>query len=233
MGKLTDDTLKLNIDINGNKAKKELAAMEQSTRNLKDTNKDLRLEMQKMEAQGKKNTTEYKALQNQFKANALSIKQNDVAMNKLRKELGLTGLTVKQLSQEQRRLKTAMDNTTPGTAAWKKYRTELDAVNKRQGELRTGSTGAGKAMNLLKGALPILGVGALVGVLKSAASELFNLTRQMQGDAVRSSTVFGNQLGYVEEQAAKVAKQMGLTTREFVANAAATADLLIPLDFTR
>ena len=233
MGKLTDDTLKLNIDINGNKAKKELAAMEQGTRNLKETNKDLRLEMQKMEAQGKKNTTEYKALQNQFKANALSIKQNDVAMNKLRKELGLTGLTVKQLSQEQRRLKAAMDNTTPGTAAWKKYKNELEAVNKRQGELRTGSSGAGKAMGLLKGALPILGVGALVSALKSAVSELFSLTKQMQGDAVRSSTVFGNQLGYVEEQAGKVAKQMGLTNREFVASAAATADLLIPLDFTR
>jgi hypothetical protein len=230
---LTNDTLKLNIDINGNKAKKELAAMEQSTKNLQDSNKSLRLEMQKMQAQGKKNTDEYKALQNQYKANNAVIRTNQARMQTLRQEIGLTGLTTKQLRQEQRRLKTAMDNTTPNTQAWNRYRTQLNAVNGRLQQVSTGSARAGGAMGLLKSALPFVSVGALVGILKSAATELFGLTQQMQGDAVRSSTVFGDELAYVEENAAKLAAQMGLTNREFVANAAATADLLIPLGFQR
>lgn len=233
MGKLTDDILKLNIDINGSKAKKELAGLEQSTKNLQDANKSLRTEMQKLEAAGKKGTAEYKQLSDQIRANNKTIRSNKDAMGKLRKEIGITGLTTKQLRQEQTRLKRAMDNATPKSDLWNKYNKQLKAVQKRQAQISTGSNKAGKAMGFLKSALPIASVGALMGVLKSATVELFGLTRQMQGDAVRSATVFGNQLGFVQQEAAKVAKQMGLTNREYVANAAATADLLIPLDFSR
>ncbi|MEG1935377.1 MAG: hypothetical protein RR141_05230, partial [Rikenellaceae bacterium] len=44
---------------------------------------------------------------------------------------------------------------------------------------------------------------------------------------------FGSELGYVEMQAEKVASRAGLTNKEFVAMAANTADLLVPMGFTR
>ena len=59
MGKLNDDTLKWTLEVNGKPAMKELNELEQSTRKLERTNKDLRVEMAKMEAHGKKNTAEY------------------------------------------------------------------------------------------------------------------------------------------------------------------------------
>ena len=92
-------------------------------------------------------------------------------------------------------------------------------------------------LSKLKGAagglLPAFGLAAIVGGLIRAGKQLFSLTSQIQGETIRSVTVFGDQLGYVEKQAEKVAEKMGVTNRQFVSMAANTADLLIPLDFTR
>jgi hypothetical protein len=230
---LTDDTLRLNIDINGSKARKELGTLEQSTKGLQATNKNLRLELKKLEAAGKANTNEYGRLQKQIRENNATIRTNKSRMEVLRKEVGLNGLTAKQLRTEYRKLKQAMDSTTPGTAAWKNYNKQLNAVKGRMDQVNTGSKRAGRSFGIFRELLPIAGVGALVGVLKGAVSELFNLAKVMEADSIRSSQVFGDNLGYVTEQAEQLAAKMGLTTREFVAAATATGDLLIPLDFTR
>ena len=55
----------------------------------------------------------------------------------------------------------------------------------------------------------------------------------MEADGRRASIVFGESLSYVEKEADKLSKKMGVTSKEFIAMSAATADLLIPLDFTR
>jgi hypothetical protein len=56
---------------------------------------------------------------------------------------------------------------------------------------------------------------------------------QMEGDSRRAAIVFGDSLSYVEGEADRLGKKMGVTNREFLAMAAATGDLLIPLDFSR
>jgi hypothetical protein len=233
MGKLNDDTLKWTLEVNGKPAMKELNELEQSTRKLERTNKDLRVEMAKMEANGKKNTAEYKALGAQIKDNNATMSTNKTRMEQLRKEVGLSALTTKQLRDEYRRLKNQMDNTTPGTPEWKKLRGELTAVQGRMSDLNTTGKKTNSMFGQFKSLLPVLGVAALVANIGQLSRELLGLAIQLEGDNRRATIVFGESLSYVEGEAKKLSKAMGVTTKEFIAAAVGTADLLVPLDFTR
>lgn len=88
----------------------------------------VREEMQKLEADGKKDSAAYKEL-----------KKEQDKLNKsfyeLRKEAGLTSLSYKELRQGARTLKRDMDKATPGTEEWKKLRADYLLTKQRMKEL--------------------------------------------------------------------------------------------------
>ncbi len=180
-----------------------------------------------------------------FKTAEKNLKSTQRAMGGLKKELfsvdkvmkNLSGATLNDLQKALRKTNTEMRRMRRTDPGWEEKRKQAQLLNQEVRRVRTemGSmqTPAQRFMGTVKSWLPALSVTAVIGGLKAIGTELFALTKQMQGDAVRSSTVFGNELGYVKEQGDKVAAQMGLTTREYTALAAATADLLIPLGFQR
>ena len=137
--KLRDEDLNLNIIVNGDKGKKELGDLEKSTRELTNRNKELRAEKERLIRAGKQESAEYKAVTKEITENNRAIKANEARMTELRKEIGLTGLTMKQLRSEQTRLKRLMDSATPGTPQWKMYRAELDKVEAQMAKVRAGS----------------------------------------------------------------------------------------------
>jgi TP901 family phage tail tape measure protein len=137
--KLRDEDLTLNIIVNGDKSKKELGDLEKSTRELTNRNKELRMEKEKLARAGKQETEEYKAIEKQLRENNKAIKTNEARMTELRKEIGLTGLTMRQLRSEQVRLKRLMDSSTPGTEQWKKYNAELLKVEAQIGKVSAGA----------------------------------------------------------------------------------------------
>lgn len=86
-----------------------------------------------------------------------------------------------------------------------------------------------------------IAVGAAMGTMaKDAISsalgygkELFNLGGQLEQMGIKADTVFGGQVGVVENWAKQNAAAMGLTRRETVGLATNMADLLIPMGFTQ
>lgn len=88
----------------------------------------VREEMQKLEADGKKDSAAYKELE----------KQQD-KLNKslygLRKEAGRTALTYSELRKQSRSLKAQMDNAIPGTEKWKALRADYLLTKQRMKEL--------------------------------------------------------------------------------------------------
>jgi TP901 family phage tail tape measure protein len=88
----------------------------------------VREEMQKLEADGKKDSAAYKELE----------KQQD-KLNKslygLRKEAGLTSLSYNELRKGARSLKAQMDNAIPGTEKWKALRADYMLTKQRMKEL--------------------------------------------------------------------------------------------------
>ena len=139
--KLRDEDLVLNVVINGDKAKKELGDLEQSTRELKNTNKDLRAEKEKLKRAGKEESDRYKEITALISQNNKTIKTNEARMNELRSEMGASGMTMKQLRREAKRLQSLLDDATYGTDNWRKYRAELDKVEAQMGKVKAKGKG--------------------------------------------------------------------------------------------
>jgi hypothetical protein len=233
MANLSDDILRWSLEINGNPAQKALGDLQQATYQLEQSNKKLRIELQKLEAAGKKNSQEYQELEKQIKSNATTITTNKVEMAKMRKEIGINGLTVQQLRTEYRHLKIQMDNTTPNTPEWNRLNKQLKEVKGRMDELNVGTKKAGSIFSGLKSLLPGLGITAAVAGIIKLGKEFLNLATSMEQVERKAKIVFGESLTMVNQAAAENAKRLGLTRNEFVKAAASTADLLVPLGFAR
>lgn len=147
---ISNEELKLTLTTSGaSKAQQEIADLDAETKKLTADTKELteaqsrlRDEQRRLREEGKKGTAEYKenakaindnkiAVDNNSKA----IKENKAKTAELRTELGLAGMTYRQLTKEKQRLTDLRDNTVHGTQQWKDYNTQLGAVNARMGEV--------------------------------------------------------------------------------------------------
>ncbi|MGJ8760405.1 MAG: phage tail tape measure protein [Polaribacter sp.] len=133
---ISDEDIKLNIIINGNAAQKEMIDLEKSTRKYKTANTELRLEKKQLITEGKKESQEFKNLSKEIRANNAVIKQNELRTEALRKEIGITGLTMNQLINRAKVLKLQLKHAVPDGADEKRYNAELRQISARLSELR-------------------------------------------------------------------------------------------------
>jgi len=132
---ISDEQMKLTVIINGNEAQKQLSDLEKSTRKLNEENKSLLLQKKLLEKQGQKDTDAYRALTRAIRDNNAEVTANKNKMKELQDQLGLTGLTLKQLSDKALALKLALRNTIPGSEMNQKYAAELKGIQDRINEV--------------------------------------------------------------------------------------------------
>lgn len=144
--RITDEDINLNIIVNGDDAQKKLFDLEKETRKLTETNKALSIEKKRLERQGKQETEEYKHLTQEIKNNSRQITENKARMSELQKEIGLTSLTMKQLSDMAGVLRMKLRNAIPGTEAYENYRRELSEVTERINELNNSADDSSSSM---------------------------------------------------------------------------------------
>ncbi len=223
----------------GSQVQKDMVEVQKNIALITNENDRLRIAKAKLESQNKKGSQEWKNVTAKIKENNQQLSVNKARLKVLESQMKVTDMTSKQLKNHIYSLTRQLGdvNKEIQPERWNRLNNELNTAQNQFNKVTGKTNKARGAMSQIKGLassfLPIAGVAGFVAILKSAGTELLALTKQMQGDAVRSSTVFGDQLGYVSQEAGKVAEKMGLTNREYVASAAATADLLIPLEFTR
>lgn len=115
-------------------------------------------------------------------------------------------------------------------ADWKKLNAVLDEHNQKLRGVKGGLDASKIGLQSLVG----LAAGAFtVDAVLSFGTELFNTGVQVQALERKYKQVFGTTLPQVTAEAEKHAKTMGLTTHEYLSQAAAAQDLLVPLGFTR
>src|SRR5690554_5602262 len=137
--RIVDEEMRFSIVVNGNEAQAELYKLEKSTRDLTASNKALKAERAKLQAQGKRGTEEYKRLSAEIKQNSTTIEANRTRMSALQKEIGVTGLTMSQLRKKASALRLQLQHMVPGSSIYKKLEADLQAVNTRLAQLRTGA----------------------------------------------------------------------------------------------
>ena len=141
--------------------------------------------------------------------------------------------TIVDIRKEFRAATKEIDLMTRGTAEYNAKAAEIKRLKGIMAEHSESLKVTGGMWAKFKDLIPMASIAGASAALLGFGKELFELSKTMESEARRSSIVFGDSLGYVQGEADKVAKKMGVTTKQFVAMAAATGDLLIPLGFTR
>ncbi len=159
--KITDEKLNVEMSINGvNKTQAEISKIQTSVRGLKNENEDLAAAKRKLIVEGKRESQTYKDLTSQQQKNKVAIDGYTKEQKKLQTQLGLTGLTMRQLGKHQNSLKAQMNNFVPGTPEWKKLNAELQETNARLGKVRGEMNQTGGVMGRMKKSLG--GFGSLL-----------------------------------------------------------------------
>ncbi|STD53111.1 phage tail tape measure protein [Empedobacter falsenii] len=134
--RIHEEDIRLDIIINNSQAQRDLFELEKKTKDLVSANKDLKKEQRLLEAQGKKNTQEYRNLTNQINQNTAQIRTNRAEMDRLQNEIGLTGLTMNQLTRRANQLRNSLRDMVPGSRQWQNLNAELTETTNRINQLR-------------------------------------------------------------------------------------------------
>lgn len=172
---MTSEEIQLRIVASGSAAKKELADLGQTQEDLK----------RKIEGLNKK-SKDYTATKRKLETELKSVNER---MRKLRGEMDLNGMSMRDLRNRANDLKRVMDNMNPDTPEWKRLNADLQRVNGRMKELRGSTQQLRGGFDGLKG---MLGKGLAIGVAVQGARELFEIGK-------RAITAFTQQAQAVEK----------------------------------
>lgn len=109
--RMQEDNIKYVVSAETAKAQQEIHKLSQETKDLAKEERARRQAMIELEAQGKKNTTEYKNLQKEAKELSDKIKDNNKQIGDLTKKVDINGMSMVQLKKRAKELQTQLDNT--------------------------------------------------------------------------------------------------------------------------
>ena len=145
--------------------------------------------------------------------------------------------SIKAIAAEQSRLNNKIKDSIIGTEEYENAVKGLAQTNTLLREHRQAVSGLEKGWSLSK-----VGIDKFVGVAAGAfavenllgyGKQLYGVGVQMDALNRKAQTVFGVTLPAVTAEAKKNAEAMGLTTSQYVAQAAAIQDILVPMGFQR
>jgi hypothetical protein len=181
--KISSDTVNFNLRIvGGDEIQDSITKIASDTHTLIDRNRELAIEMQKLEVQGKKETDAWKELQKIYKENAGTITKNKEIIRSLEKQLGISALTLNQLTKRAKELQGQLNNTSKSLnpQEYAKLQRELKAVKDRMGELRGLETPFQK---LRKTATSVLSGFSAFELIKTAIKGV----KQVIGDTITAT----------------------------------------------
>lgn len=185
--KLPEDEIKAAINIETAKAQEEIHKLTKSISSLRNQEKERRNAMVELEAQGKKNTTEYRNLEAEAKELSKQISDNNKEIQKLTKDLNVNGMTMTQLKKHAKELERQLDNTAESAnpEEYARLNQRLADVRDRMKQLRTSGLEVNKQMdqsttimNKLKMAAKAFIAVKVVGWLKSAHDQAYNTRKE-------------------------------------------------------
>jgi myosin heavy subunit len=213
------DDVNVVVMVDGKQAVNQLGELEMKSRDLKASLKDM-----------KKGTEEYIQANKQLDKVTGDIKQ-------LRNEIGLAGMTMQQLRNNQRDLNRELNNITPGTARYQELKTKLQEVNgviaKQQAEIRNVGDAAkqsGGFMNSFMGSFA-------AGILSKATDEIlafgkgsvqaFEESKQATAQLQASLKSTGEAAGLTQEEIMNLSNELKKQTGIDDDATNATASLLL------
>lgn len=137
--RITEDEIKYIISAESDRAQQAIHALTKKTKELQKEERVRKTAMVELEAQGKKNTKEYKNLEKECKEYSDKIKVNKKLIEEQSKKLDINALTMVQLRKRAKELQTQLDNTSRAANPHEYALLEknLNSVRSRMNDLKT------------------------------------------------------------------------------------------------
>lgn len=148
---LRDEDLRLNIIINGDAGRKSIENLKRSTHDGKIALDALIASQKQLEAQGKKNTPEYRALTAEIDKQSKALDDQKTRLQNLIRQQSIEKMTLRELQQHHRATMNAFRNAVPHTEQWEKLRMELRQVDVRIKALKGSARDTGNVVQRLAG----------------------------------------------------------------------------------
>lgn len=167
---IREEDLRLNVIVNGDPARKKILDLEKAVDASNASIRQMRKEQEMLAKQGQTDTARYRELSQAIKTETASVKQNNSELETLRKKMSLGSLTIAELTNKAKQLRTQLAHTAPGTEDWQRLNRELQETNSRLSELKGQSGKTGSAVNAISGGIAkaagLIGV-AIMGIRKA------------------------------------------------------------------
>lgn len=167
MAKIKEESLRLNIIINGDKARKQIADYEKGLDVLTRAQKRLTETRDRLAAAGKTETQQYRETEIAIKENAAAITDYNRKLENMRKGMPLTSMTLQELRKHAGQTRAALAKAVPGTENFTRLSNELQATKARMMELNRVTDATHKILGI-----QIKGWGDLWAVIHSGISVL-------------------------------------------------------------
>lgn len=203
-GSVQDDIRRFQLEINTSNKNGEtlaqLTKLEKETAKLRNENTELQKVMAHLAATGKKNSDEYKRMEEQLKLNRKTIKQNSDEMKGLQKNLDLNYMSMGQLRKRATELRSILNSMSKAAnpEEYNRLEKELGQVggqmDKLKGKTNQTKLSVSSLKESAKGFLPAFGWGALITAAVTFTKKMAAMAEQIW-DAQKTVKQFTGETG--------------------------------------
>ncbi|MBQ3712083.1 MAG: phage tail tape measure protein [Bacteroidales bacterium] len=233
MARIKEEDLRLNLIINGDETRKNMASLRGEITKTKSTISDLEKERKKLVKQYGEESNQVKTLDKELNAHRSALKNLQSNYADYERRLSITGMTMKELASHARTVSATLRNLKPGTPEFTKYNEELRKTKDRMRELKTQAGDTGKAMKGLAGIKAgwAAAAGVVAGLTKVFGSAV-NTMKDFEQANVNLSTILGVNVKEMEDLTNE-AMRLGGSTRYTASEVTALQTELAKLGFNK
>lgn len=140
MARIKEEDLRLNILINGDKARSAIAELSDEISKQKKQISALEKERKAAIKQYGQESSAVKKLDAALAENKQKLAETQQKHSDYQRQLKLTGMTMSELSSHMRKTKILLDKSVPGTEQWKKLNAEMKKTKERMDDLKGSSS---------------------------------------------------------------------------------------------
>lgn len=213
--KIKEENLRMNLIINGDKAKKEMIELQDKIREGTAAVKKLTAERDLAIKTYGKESFQAKKLEDQLTRTSGALGLNKKELAAMKEKMDLTTYSMQDLRKHMRQLRTILAETKPNTPEWTKYNKELDEAKQRLAELQGKGQKTGSALKSMAG--KFIGIGTAVALLTKGLKGAMSNIADFEQANVNLSTILGvnvKQMGLLMDDALELGRRTQYTASQ-------------------
>lgn len=212
MGKITDEDIRLNLIVNGDKGRAEMLKLKQTMDETSIKLREVNKEFKKLDKELPGNKSKIKELQAKQAEYNRTLADSKKKYEGLSSKIKVTKMTMAELSTYIKKTQTALRQAVPGTENWKKLNKELKTARSRFQQLSNQSKSTGGIVkSLSKLSVAVAAVIAAVAAAIRFASKAIAVIADFEQANANLATIIGKPVKELQ-RLTDSALQLGRTT---------------------